>query len=182
MEIGKTLGVFIMKIYYKDKIKILELIEQGLSESEIAKMFNISSTWVNKIGLRYKNIDNLTSLVNKHDRVFSPEFKLQIIQLAKKSENISALARQYNIDSGTLFNWMKKYDEMGYNGLRNKKGRPPKNMNDKITVTKDTNDEKDKIIREQQERIKQLEMENDLLKKLHALVQKRKQHPTKKRP
>ena len=171
-----------MKIYNEDKIKIIELAEQGLSQYEIAKMFNISHTSVNNIVLQYKNIDNLLSLVNKHDRVYSPEFKLEIIQKAKKSENISAIAREYNLSCGLLFNWIKKYDEMGYNGLSSKKGRPPKNMKEKITVTKDTNDEKDKIIKEQQERIKQLEMENDLLKKLHALVQKRKQHPTKKRP
>ena len=42
-------------------------------------------------------------------------------------------------------------------------------------------DEKDKRIRELEERNAQLEMENDLLKKLKALVQQRTQQQNKKK-
>ena len=42
-------------------------------------------------------------------------------------------------------------------------------------------DEKDKLIRELKERNEQLEMENNLLKKLRALVQQRTQQQNKKK-
>ena len=42
-------------------------------------------------------------------------------------------------------------------------------------------DEKDKRIKELEERNAQLEMENDLLKKLRALVQQRQQQQNKKK-
>jgi hypothetical protein len=49
----------------------------------------------------------------------------------------------------------------------------------KVILTNE--DEKDKLIRELKERNAQLEMENDLLKKLKALVQQRTQQPNKKK-
>ena len=48
-----------------------------------------------------------------------------------------------------------------------------KNKQTKIVNTSDKLDDKDKPIKEQAERIAQLEMENDLLKKLRALVEHR---------
>ena len=53
----------------------------------------------------------------------------------------------------------------------------PKN----IDLTQIPEDEKDKRIRELEERNAQLEMENDLLKKLKALVQQRTQPQDKKK-
>jgi hypothetical protein len=55
-------------------------------------------------------------------------------------------------------------------------------MKQEPTKTKQiTEDEKDKLIRELKERNEQLEMENDLLKKLRALVQQRTQQQNKKK-
>lgn len=76
-----------------------------------------------------------------------------------------------------IFSWVKKYLELGYNGLTTKQGRPSK-MKDKNKQPKTVNnsnklDDKDKRIKELEERNAQLEMENDLLKKLRALVQQR---------
>ena len=52
----------------------------------------------------------------------------------------------------------------------------------KETQINDTSmDEKDKRIKELEERNAQLEMENDLLKKLRALVQQRQQQQNKKK-
>ena len=48
-------------------------------------------------------------------------------------------------------------------------------------ITPTSEDEKDKRIRELEERNAQLEMENDLLKKLKALVQQRTQPQDKKK-
>ena len=53
----------------------------------------------------------------------------------------------------------------------------PKNNETKLDIPMD---EKDKRIKELEERNAQLEMENDLLKKLRALVQQRQQQQNKK--
>ena len=84
-----------------------------------------------------------------------------------------------------IHHWVKKYKELGYNGLSIKQGRPRK-MKDKNKQTKKVNaskelDDKDKRIKELEERNAQLEMENDLLKKLRALVQQRNKQQDEKK-
>lgn len=84
---------------------------------------------------------------------------------------------------GTIFSWVKKYEELGYNGLTTKQERP-KIMKPENKQTKQASiqlDEKDKRIKELEEKNAQLEMENDLLKKLRALVQQRTQQPKEKK-
>lgn len=61
------------------------------------------------------------------------------------------------------------------------KGRPKIMKPETKKITQTSEDEKDKRIRELEERNAQLEMENDLLKKLKALVQQRTQQQNKKK-
>ena len=97
-------------------------------------------------------------------------------------EAIYCVAAEYMISPGQLYNWLKKYQELGYNGLINKpKGRPKIMKPETKKTMPTTEDEKDKRIRELEERNAQLEMENDLLKKLKALVQQRTQQQDKKK-
>ena len=85
------------------------------------------------------------------------------------------------IGSGQLCNWIKKYKELGYNGLSKPKGRPKIMKSETKNIKQIHEDEKDKRIRELEERNAQLEMEVDLLKKLRALVQQRTQQQNKKK-
>ncbi|AZZ65393.1 hypothetical protein DMC14_002535 [Metamycoplasma phocicerebrale] len=88
---------------------------------------------------------------------------------------------KFNINSGVIYSWIKKYLNLDYNGLKRKIGRPCKmNLNKKLKE-KETTTDKDKKIKELEERNAQLEMENDLLKKLRALVQQRKEQQKKKK-
>jgi transposase len=81
-----------------------------------------------------------------------------------------------------IYSWVKKYQELGYNGLISKpKGRPKIMKPETKKVILINEDEKEKRIRELEERNAQLEMEVDLLKKLKALVQQRTQQPNKKK-
>ncbi len=79
-----------------------------------------------------------------------------------------------------IHSWVKKYKELGYNGLTTKQGRPRK-MKDKNKQASKELDDKDKLIKEQAEKIAQLEMENDLLKKLRALVEHRNKQQDEKK-
>jgi transposase len=83
---------------------------------------------------------------------------------------------------------MKKYEELGYNGLENKPKGRPKSMSRKpkeeTKTIKDntplTNEEREELIRLRKEK-EYLEMENEILKKLDALVQMRLKQQEKKK-
>ena len=79
---------------------------------------------------------------------------------------------------------MKKYEELGYNGLEDKQGRPrgrPKIMTKKEKKnTPLTNDEREELIRLRKEK-EYLEMENAYLKKLDALVKERLEQQKRKK-
>ena len=74
------------------------------------------------------------------------------------------MAAEYNLPgAGTIVLWMKKYEELGYNGLEGKQGRPrgrPKIMTKKEKKnTPLTNEEREELIRLRKEK-EYLEMEN----------------------
>ena len=82
---------------------------------------------------------------------------------------------------------MHKYEELGYNGLISKrKGRPKKDMNpEKEEKTKTVNsspltDQERKEFEELKKKYEEVQMENEFLKKLDALVQERLKREKKK--
>ena len=59
---------------------------------------------------------------------FTADEKLEVIQKALHGTPVSQLAAVENINTATIYNWIKTYNEHGYNGLiPKKKGRPRKN-------------------------------------------------------
>ncbi|EAG2278164.1 transposase [Enterococcus casseliflavus] len=77
-------------------------------------------------------------------------------------------AIQYQVSYQQVRNWVLKYDEMGEKGLEDRRGQragskpartPEEEMRDKLA--------------QQERRIKLLEMENDLLKKVSELERRR---------
>ena len=83
---------------------------------------------------------------------------------------------------GIIFKWLKIYNELGYNGFKEKpKGRPKTMKVKNNNSTTNSVEDKDRLIAELKEKNKQLEMENELLKKLDALVQERIKQEKKKK-
>ena len=79
-----------------------------------------------------------------------------------------------------IIDWLKKYEENGYNSLKNKpKGWPAIMRKKKEEIVYD--DPKDKELAELKQRNLELEAEVEALKKLRALVlQRNAQQPKKK--
>ena len=104
--------------------------------------------------------------------MFKKRFELVAKVLAGHS--IRSVAKNAHIDSGQLIQWVRRYNEKGMDGLQCKKGRPTKQlvMKKKTKKTKLSISEQEelKLLRERNE---YLEMENEYLKKLDALVSKR---------
>ena len=79
-----------------------------------------------------------------------------------------------------IIDWLKRYEENGYNSLKNKpKGRPAIMRKKKEEIVYD--DPKDKQLAELKQRNLELEAEVEALKKVRALVlQRNAQQPKKK--
>ena len=173
-----------MKLTTKDKLKIIMLYEKGYSVSKIMSKFKVAHTTVERIERQYRE-HGIESFKKKKMRHYSAEFKYTAIKRVQGGESILSVASSLLINEAILCNWIKKYNELGYNGLEGKKSkkRPPNMINEKESNKQ--NDSLEINERLQLEQLKrenqQLKMEVDLLKKLNALVQQRKQQQKKKK-
>ena len=105
---------------------------------------------------------------------WTPENRFELVAKVLAGNSITSIAKNAHIDSGQLSQWVRRYNEKGMDGLQCKKGRPTKQlvMKKKTKKTKLPISEQEelKLLRERNE---YLEMENEYLKKLDALVSKR---------
>ena len=174
-----------MKLKLEDKIKIITMYETGHSVPLICKKFKVCESVVESIKRQYRE-HGIQSFKSKGKNMkYSPEFKLEIVNRVLNGESKSGIAAELCVNKGMIHSWVKKYKELGYNGLTTKQGRPrkmkDKNIQQKIVNNSNKLDDKDKRIKELEERNAQLEMENDLLKKLRALVQQRNERQDEKK-
>ena len=129
----------------------------------------------------------------RKNRKYSPEFKIScIIDMREHHLSYSETARKYlcekgqeSIFKGRLKLWERIFLEEGEAGFYiERRGRTTKMDNPNKGKKKKLNKQvKQDLISENQqlkERIEQLEMENEYLKKLDALVRKRLQNQKKK--
>lgn len=67
--------------------------------------------------LRHKNLN----------KKWTPEEKLNLVVQVMTGKSLQSVALENGINSGQLYNWIRKYKILGYNGLLDrKKGRPTK--------------------------------------------------------
>ncbi len=159
-----------IEIYYKHK--------EGKSYNSLVKEYGISSHRVEYL-IRLIDRHGIDILRNGKNRVYSKELKLEIInKVLVDNQSIRATAIEYGLSSkGMLDNWIRSYKENGCDIIERKKGRKPTMKKIKPL---DPND-KDAIIKAKDQRILELEAENDYLKKLRAVVQARKNQQSKKK-
>ena len=174
-----------MKLTEEDKKRIIELRKQGLGYGTIAKRFKIVRSTIRKILYAYELHGHEGIKHPPKNKKYSAELKLEIIKRVFQGEPKIRLAAEYNLPgAGTIVLWMKKYEELGYNGLEGKQGRPRGRPN--IMTKKEkkntplTNEEREELIRLRKEK-EYLEMENEVLKKLDALVKERLKQQGKKK-
>ncbi len=104
---------------------------------------------------------------------WTPESRYELVARVLAGTSITSVAIEAGIDSGTLYQWVRKYKTMGYNGLvYMKKGRRPKDpvmkkLNPK-TPRKLEESEYEELIRLRAE-IEYIKAENAIIKKEIAL-------------
>ena len=124
-----------------------------------------------------KNYDDLGIDGLKHsstNKDWTPKKRFHLVAKVLAGNSITSVAQNAHINCGQLYQWVRRYNEKGMDGLQCKKGRPTKHIVMKKKVKKSnlsvSEKEELKVLRERNE---YLEMENEYLKKLDALVSKR---------
>ena len=105
---------------------------------------------------------------------WTAEKRFELVAKVLVGNSVRFVAKNAHINCSQLYQWVRRYNEKGMDGLQCKKGRPTKQlvMKKKTKKTKLSISEQEelKLLRERNE---YLEMENEYLKKLDALVSKR---------
>ena len=154
---------------------VQEYLDGKSSQRDIAKKYHLRSSrqlrnWI-KVYTTHGEIKSRTSgggSYMRKARSTTPEERLAIVQdCLANDKNYGAMALKYQCSYQQVRNWVKRYEEMGSAGLEDRRGHrvgtmpsrtPEEEMRDKIA--------------ELERRNRDLQMENDLLKKVRELEMK----------
>ena len=178
-----------MKLKDKDIIEIAKMIDKGISVTQIAFKFSYSLSAMKRIIARYKKhgLDAILHSGTCND--FTQQFKLEIINRYYNGESKNSLAIEINVSYTLVSSWIQKYEQLGYNGLTDNRGRPGvtkmgRSKKNQTNLTKQqaplTDPEREEL-NELRKRNRRLEMELEATKKLQALVQERIKRQTPKK-
>lgn len=140
---------------------------------EVCKKFHISSTkqlsdWIMKYNA-HKELKqtNGGSRMSK-SRQSTPEERLEIVQYCLKNDkNYGTAAIKYNVSYQQVRNWILKYEQMGAAGLEDRRGRRVGTQ-----ASRTPEEELRNKIAELERKNRDLQMENELLKKVEELSMK----------
>ena len=154
---------------------VQEYLDGKSSQRNIVKKYHLRSStqlcnWI-KVYTTHGEIKSRTSgggSYMRKARSTTPEERLAIVQdCLANDKNYGAMALKYQCSYQQVRNWVKRYEEMGSAGLEDRRGHrvgtmpsrtPEEEMRDKIA--------------ELERRNRDLQMENDLLKKVRELEMK----------
>ena len=153
------------------KVKAIKMVLKGASISHVAKILNMPNTaslcrWI----FHYAN-GGISQLLHKN-RKYTPIFKQKVIEYKWLHHlSLNQTAAKFSIpNTGTISTWEKLYRSYGFSGLLAKKrGRQYiKKSKSKYKVNKPKKELS--YVEKLEQEVYQLRMENDLLKKWHALM------------
>ena len=156
---------------YEALLKYMRMLEYGYSINHICKMFGIGNKRLQYLWILYQTYGS-SVLHRKHYAQISIRLKQQIIRDIEKNHlTLVQASLKYGVSTGRLEVWNKIYREQGFDALLITKkrgrlpgmGRPRKKKPEEMTELE--------LLRV---RVRQLEIENALLKKVKALVEERK--------
>ena len=166
-----------MKYSWEFKLECVGKYKNGEYIDTPGKTKNQRKTFLQQVNKWAKNYDDLGINGLKHsstNKIWTPEKRFELVAKVLAGNSITSVAKKAHIDKGQLYQWVRKYNEKGMDGLQCKKGRSTKQLvmkkKNKKTKLSISEQEELKLLRERNE---YLEMENEYLKKLDALVSKR---------
>ena len=127
-----------MRYSYEFKRKCVEMYHQGCYPDTpegigTRNFHNKIREWA-----RIVKENGLDALRHKeHNKIWMPEDKFELVAKVIAGESNKSVAINAGINSGMLYQWVRKYKIFGYNGLIDKKkGRKPKNPDMKKVGTR----------------------------------------------
>ncbi len=176
-----------MRLTNEDLINIAKLIDDGVTRAIIAGKYNYDIAAMGRIIARYKK-HGLEGILHGVSKSYSTDKKIEIINRYYAGESQRSLAIELNVNIGVIHSWIKKYEQLGYNGLKDNRGRPgktkmgrPKKTENNSTPMAPLTDNERQELNELRKKTYYQQMEIDCLKKIQALVQKRQSRQTKKK-
>lgn len=156
------------------RIKIVTEYLSGCGSATLAKRYGVADratilNWVHNFEIR--GIKGLE--LRRMDLNYSSQFKVQVLNWKNQHRaSLPATALHFNLSSpSTIWQWQKKYNDMGIAGLKRRKGNP------KVNKKKSQNKIPSNNTNEEIKRLKQentmLKIQNEFLKKVDALAQKK---------
>jgi len=158
------------KIDSEKKVEIVErVLTDEISLSEAARLTGVDMASIRSWRNLYLSDGPTALMAQPSNKVYSQELKLQAVceYLDGKSTQADIVNKYHLRSSKQVRNWVKRYEKMGSAGLEDRRGRRAG------TQPARTHEEemRDRIA-ELERRNRELQMENDLLKKVRELEMK----------
>jgi transposase len=164
-----------VKYDYAFKLECVELVlKKHYSEGSVSRLKKIARWNIRKWVSFYKSYGEI-GLLPRIRQSYSAEFKLKVLKtIEKESLSLMATGLRFNIPNiAIILKWKKDFANFGIEGLQPKqKGRPISMSNfkgKKRKIDKPLTRE-EKLLKENE----RLRCENELLKKLQALIQSKR--------
>lgn len=149
---------------------VQEYLAGGGSQLDIAKKYGLRNSkqlrdWI-KVYNTHKDFKSESGGSRmSQTRETSQEERLKIVlECLASNKDYGAMAIKYQVSYQNIYNWVKKYEQLGYDGLQDRRGRR------KAKQVSRTPEEKMAIeMAKLKQENAQLQMENDLLKKVKEL-------------
>ena len=164
-----------MKYTLEFKLECIGKYKKGI-QITIPRSVKHKRTFMSHVYAWTKAYDDLGIDGLKHsneNKSWIPEERFELVAKVLAGDSIKHVSKEAHINPGQLYQWVRKYNEKGMDGLQCKKGKKSKiTIMNKKKTKKLTKSEKEELVL-LRERNKLLEMENEYLKKLDALVSQR---------
>ena len=157
---------------YAERLKYMHMLENGFSIEYIHRNYGINDRLLGSLWSRYQS-EGPSGLVKKHNVRADYAYKLRVIRDIEENHlTLVEASLKYNVSAGRISVWQKTARTQGYDALAitRPRGRPPKNNMGRPRKKKPEEMTELELL---QLRVKELEAENALLKKVKALVEAR---------
>ena len=157
---------------YAERLKYMHMLEDGYSTNYIHIHFGIRKDLLEYLWIRYQ-AEGSSALLKKKNVKPDYAFKLQVLRDIEENHiTLVDASLKYDVSSSQILVWRKIARTKGYDALAitRPRGRPPKNDMGRPRKKKPEEMTELELL---QLRVKELEAENALLKKVKALVEAR---------
>lgn len=161
----------INKSYSKElKERVIKEYLDGKDSLEgIANRYNISSVsivinWVKKYneGIEIKNYNPKGDVYTMKSRKTAFEERIEIVRYVLTNNlDYKGAADKYTVPYASIYQWVKKYNELGEDGLKDGRGRPSSNVNKELSIEEKQAIEIERLKKE----LERQKMINEVLKK-----------------